>query len=80
MQPQQIKNPLPLPACLGPLDPHWQSPGGHFGGCSHSMDGASLCTTSGGTGVLSHLNMTSSNVPFDSDLFEFRTSTSPTGE
>ena len=46
------ENPLPCSAYLGPLDPHWQSPGSHFGGCSHSMDGASLCTTSGGTGVL----------------------------
>ena len=63
---------------LGPLDPHWQSPGGHFGGCSHSMDGASLCTTSGGTGVLYF--KTACNVSFHSDLLEFWTSTSPTGE
>ena len=76
----KIKNPLPRPAYLGPLDPHWQSPGSHFGGCSHSMDGASLCTTSGDTGVLYQLNMTACNVSLDSDLLEFWASTSPTGE
>ena len=57
------------PACLGLLDPHWQSLGGHFGRCSHGMDGASLCTTSGGTGMLYlQLNMPACNV---SDLLEF---------
>ena len=87
MQFQQIatcrmpsKNSLPRPACSGPLDPHWQSLGGHFGRCSNGMDGASLCTTSGDTGVLYQLNMTAWNVSLDLDLLEFWTSTSPTGE
>ena len=66
-----FQNPLPRPAYLGPLDPHWQSLGGHFGRCSHGMDGASLCTTSGGTGVLYQLNMPACNVSFHSDSLEF---------
>ena len=61
------KNSLPPRADLGPVDPHWQSLGGHIGRCSHGMDGASLCTTSGGTGVLYQFNMTACNASFGSD-------------
>ena len=63
------KNPWPRRAYSGSFDPRWQSPGGHFGRCSHGMDGASLCTTSGSTGVLYF--KTACNVSFDSDLLNF---------